>query len=247
MTDSPFATALLASLVACAVTTVGIFLVAKYHEWSRDRSVYFMSYAAGVLVTTSFMHIIPEALEMSETAPAFVLAGFLGLYLSNHFLKLYVCQDHATEKCVMGLIPVLGIGFHSLVDGAIYAVTFNVSILTGVLAAVGMVLHELPEGMVAFVLLQRGGLARKRAFLWAFAAAAISTPLGFLMAFPVVNAIRGTALGALLGLAAGALIYVGASHLLPEVERKQQKFSLAALAGGVVTAVLIIVLGAGGH
>jgi zinc transporter ZupT len=42
----------------------------------------------------------------------------------------------------------LGIGFHSFIDGFIYAITFTVSIFTGLLAATGMVLHEFPEGII---------------------------------------------------------------------------------------------------
>lgn len=77
----------------------------------------------------------------------------------------------------------LSIGFHSFIDGVIYSITFNVSILTGVLAAVGMVLHEFPEGIVTFVLLERAGFSRRRSTLYAFLAAALSTPLDTLVAY----------------------------------------------------------------
>ena len=141
----------------------------------------------------------------------------------------------------MGLIPMLGIGFHSFIDGVTYSVTFNVSVFTGLLAAMGMILHEFPEGIVTFVLLERGGFGRKKSVVYAFLAAALSTPLGTLVSFPIIKDIKGAALGILLALSAGALIYVGASHLLPEVERKSKRYSVLALAAGVLTAFLIIV------
>ena len=46
-------------------------------------------------------------------------------------------------------------------------------------------------------------------------------------------------MGALLSLSAGALVYVGATHLLPRAEQEQKKFTLVALAGGVLVAVII--------
>lgn len=106
----------------------------------------------------------------------FLLAGFLAIYLSNRVLNLYVCQDDQPVDCAEGIIPTLGIGFHSLIDGVIYSVTFNVSIFTGALAAIGMILHEFPEGIVSFVILERGGFPRGKSLSHAFLAAALSTP-----------------------------------------------------------------------
>jgi hypothetical protein len=36
------------------------------------------------------------------------------------------------------------------------------------------------------------------------------------------------------------LVYVGATHLLPEVERENRKYSLLSMAAGVLVAVVII-------
>jgi zinc transporter ZupT len=60
-----------------------------------------------------------------------------------------------------------------------------------------------------------------------------------LASWPLMGAIGPVTLGALLALSGGALVYVGATHLLPRVEREGKRFTLAALAGGVLVAVLI--------
>jgi zinc transporter ZupT len=127
-----------------------------------------------------------------------------------------------------------GIGLHSFIDGVIYSVTFNVSIFTGALAAIGMVLHEFPEGIVTFLLLECGGYDRRQAAIYAFLAAAISTPLGTLVSYPFIENISRPTLGILLAVSAGALIYVGASHLLPEVERENRRLGVISLAVGGV-------------
>lgn len=230
----------LASSLACVVTTIGIYVIGKYEEWGRGNMAYFMSFAAGVLVSVSFIHIIPKSFQMHDWAPAFLLGGFLMLYLLNRFLKLYICQEYQRETAPIGIIPLVGIGFHSFLDGVIYSVTFNVSIFTGVLAAIGMVLHEFPEGIVTFLLLERGGFSRQKSALYAFLAAAISTPLGTLVSYPFIDSIAKPTSGLLLAISAGALVYVGASHLLPEVEKENRRYSVISLAVGVLVAVVIV-------
>ncbi|MFO7742981.1 MAG: ZIP family metal transporter [Anaerolineae bacterium] len=237
---SRFAMVLATSVVACAVTTLGIVVISRYQDWSRERSAYFVSFAAGVLITVSFMHIIPESIDMSPRAPLFVLVGFLGLYLLNHFVHLYLCDEYGCGERALGIIPMIGIGLHSLIDGAIFSITFNVSVFTGLLAAIGMVFHEFPEGVITFVLLERGGFNQRKAMLYAFLAAAVSTPLGALISYPFVGRVDEPTLGALLALAAGALVYVGATHLLPEVAEQNRRFTLFTLAAGVLVGIIII-------
>jgi zinc and cadmium transporter len=238
--SSAFIAVILASFLACAVTTTGIYVISKHEEWGRGNTVYFMSFAAGVLVSVSFMHIIPTSFEMHDQSPIFLLAGFLLLYVFNRFLNMYICHEYRCETTALGIIPMVGIGLHSLLDGVIYSVTFNVSIFTGVLAAVGMVLHEFPEGIVTFLLLERGGFSRRKSALYAFLAAAVSTPLGTLVSYPFIDRIARPTLGILLAVSAGALVYVGASHLLPEVEKENRRFSVIALAAGVLVAAVIV-------
>ena len=238
--DSRFLIVLAASMTACAVTTLGIVVISQHKEWSRERSAYFVSFAAGVLITVSFMHIIPESLRRSERAPLFMLLGFLGLYLMNRFLNLYLCREYECREYAAGLVPMLGIGLHSLIDGAIYAITFNVSIFTGALAAIGMIFHEFPEGIITFVLLERGGFSSRRSVWYALLAAGLSTPLGAVITYPFMRTINQRTLGALLALSAGALVYVGATHLLPEVEEQERRYTVLALAAGVLVGVLII-------
>ena len=240
MFTSTFVAVISASFLACLVTTIGIYVISRHEQWGREHSAYFMCFAAGVLISVSFMHIIPRSFQMNGAAPVFLLAGFLAIHLSNRFLNLYICHNYERAEYAVGIIPMIGIGFHSFIDGVIYSVAFNVSIFTGVLAAIGMVLHEFPEGIVTFVLLERGGFSRRKSALYAFLAAAISTPLGTLVSYPFINNIRQSTLGILLAISAGALVYVGASHLLPAVERENKEYSILALAAGVLVAAIIV-------
>ncbi|MFP3852939.1 MAG: ZIP family metal transporter [Anaerolineales bacterium] len=237
---SVFIAVLLASFMACAVTTAGILVIGRHRDWANRNAAYFMSFAAGVLIAVSFIHIIPKCFTMNPEAPTYLLAGFLLLYVFNRFLKGYVCQHRCHQELALGLTPLVGIGFHSLLDGVIHSVTFNVSIFTGITAAIGMVLHEFPEGIVTYLLLDRSGFSKRRASLFAFLAAALSTPIGTLISFPLIRTIDPSALGALLAASAGALVYVGASHLLPAVEQENKRHTLIALLVGIGVAFWIV-------
>jgi zinc transporter ZupT len=158
--ENTFWTALGTSLTAALVTSLGIYTIRRFAGWGQRNTTYFMCFAAGVLIAASFLHIIPKSFAMNPQAPAWLLAGFLGLHLFNRFLTAFVCErDLDKRDYVIGIVPMLGIGFHSFIDGFVYSIAFTVSILTGYLATLGMVLHEFPEGIITYLLLVRGGFA----------------------------------------------------------------------------------------
>ena len=238
--ENTFWTALGASSLAALVTTIGIYVIRRFERWGRENTIYFICFAAGVLISVSFLHIIPKAFSMNAHAPAYLFAGYISLHLFNRFVNAFVCDKSSDEQYGIGLVPMLGIGFHSFIDGIIYSITFTVSIFTGILAATGMVLHEFPEGIITYLLLIRAGFKEGTSLLLAFLAAAVTTPLGMLVSYPYVSRIDKPILGALLAFSAGALVYVGATHLLPQAESEHKKYSLFALGAGVAVAMAIV-------
>jgi zinc and cadmium transporter len=137
--ENTFWTALGASSMAALVTSAGIYVIRRFEQWGRKNTIYFICFAAGVLISVSFLHIIPKAFSMNSNAPFYLLAGYLGLHLFNRFINAFVCDKGSDAQYGIGLVPMLGIGFHSFIDGFIYSITFTVSIFTGLLAATGMV------------------------------------------------------------------------------------------------------------
>lgn len=243
MISATFWIVMAASVLACIVTTIGIYVINRFADWGEKNIIYFIAFAAGVLISVSFMHIIPESFKMSRFAPIFLLIGFISLHLINRLLNVVLCHDPLCKEHAFGIIPAIGIGFHSLIDGVIYSVTFSVSIFTGTLAAVGMVFHEFPEGIVTFLLLTKSGFSKNKSSFYAFLTAAITTPLGALISYPFISRLDSSVLGILLSLSAGALIYVGATHLLPKTENESKKYTFLALAAGIGVAIIIIISG----
>jgi len=233
----PFA--LWASLLAGLVTILGVLTVRRFRDWGHRNAVYFACFAAGVLIAVSFLHLMPKSIELSGHGPAFMLAGYLLMHFFNRFITTQVCDKPTTADYAIGLVTMLGIGFHSFVDGVMYSITFTVSFFTGIMSAFGMVLHEFPEGIITYVLLLRSGISERWALWLALCAAAFSTPLGTLLSYQWITQINEPFLGDLMAGSAGALFYVGATHLLPMAERESRKFSVIVLGAGVATALAI--------
>lgn len=239
--EQGFLTAFAASVIAGVVTTSGIVAIRRFETWARQNATYFACFAAGVLIAVSFLKIIPTSLAMNPQAAAYLFAGYLFMHVFNRFLTAYVCDKPETADYALGLIPLIGIGFHSFVDGVIYSISFSVSTLTGAIVALGMVLHEFPEGVVTYTLLVRSGFSERQSFVLAFLAAAVTTPAGTLASYPFISRLDPPLLGLLLALSAGALVYVGATHLLPQAEHEPRRYSLVALAAGILVALGIVV------
>lgn len=241
--EQSFLPALGASVAATAVTTLGIIAIRRYKSWAHHNATYFVCFAAGVLIAVSFLHIVPTSQAMNPQAPVFLFAGYMAMLVFNRFLTAYVCDKPETSNYALGLVPLIGIGFHSFLDGVVYSISYQVSVFTGALVALGMVLHEFPEGIITYTLLLRSGFSERRSFLMAFVAAGLTTPLGTLASYAFISQLSRPALGLMLAFSAGTLIYVGATHLLPRAEREPRQFSLIAVASGVIVALGIILSG----
>lgn len=238
--ENTFWTAFGASLLAALVTAVGIYTIRRFASWGRKYNIYFVCFAAGVLISVSFLHIVPKSIDMNVNAPTYLLAGFVLLHLFNRFITAFVCEKGLDSDCTLGPVAMIGIGFHSFIDGIVYAITFTVSLFTGTLAAAGMVLHEFPEGIITYTLLLRSGFSTRKALIMALFTASLSTPLGTLVSYPFIRQIDKPVLGALLSLSAGALVYVGATHLLPQAEQEHRRYSLYFMGAGILLAVIIV-------
>jgi ZIP family zinc transporter len=224
------------ALLAAFVNALGIFMVFRHREQAERIMTYLMCFAAGVLISTPLMLALPMALEKNHNAGFMALGGFLFMFFSNKVIR-HVTHE---EALAFGITAAQGIAIHSFVDGVVYAVTFKVSILLGVLSAGGLVAHEFAEGVITYLVLMKGKINSRAAMVYAFLIASLTTPLGAFVAYPFVRSLAGGTLGLLLGFVAGVLIYVSASHLLPEARIHEKRHSLLAFLTGVALATFIV-------
>jgi len=64
-----------------------------------------------------------------------------------------------------------------------YSITFTISFFAGIVSALGMVLHEFLEVIIAYVLLLRSGISERRVLWLALCAVAFTTPLDTLLSY----------------------------------------------------------------
>jgi zinc and cadmium transporter len=224
------------AILAALINGLGILILFKFRKWAEKVKTYFMCFAAGVLISTPLMMALPQAIEKNFYAGVFALLGFLFMFFSNEIIKYFTKK----EVLAFGIVAAEGIGIHSFIDGIIYTVTFSVSILTGLLAATGLVIHEFAEGIITYTLFLKGGVKEKTAMLYAFLVSGLTTPLGAFVAYPLINKLNDSGLGLILGFVAGVLIFISASHLLPEARGEEKKHSGLAFISGIILAVFIV-------
>lgn len=224
------------AVLAAIINTLGILAIHKFRKWAEEAKTYFMCFAAGVLISTPLMLALPQAIQKNFYAGFSALLGFLFMFFSNELIKKYTQKD----VLAFGIVAAEGIGIHSFIDGVIYTVTFSVSILTGFLAGTGLVIHEFAEGIITYTLFLKAGVKERKAILYAFLVAGLTTPLGAFIAYPLINKLDQSSLGLILGFVAGVLIYISASHLLPEARGEEKKHSSLAFIIGIVLAVFIV-------
>lgn len=224
---TPFLNILLFGSLAGLATFLGIFLIVKKEKWAQKNLIYLISFSAGVLLSLSFIHLLPEAIEQNKNALLVTLVSFLLFYFLEHALSLHTCEEK--EECevhqTFTLVTWVGLMVHSLIDGIIIGVGFEVSVTLGVLSTTAVLLHRLPDGISAMAVMLYGGKTIKQATLYSSAIALI-TPLGAIFSFLIFKGAGASLVGILLAIAAGSFLYVAASELIPEIHKKSRIFNI---------------------
>lgn len=231
------------ALSAALVNGLGILVIYRNSEWAEQVKEYFMCFAAGILIASPLIMVLPEAISETHYAGLAALIGFLFMYFSNEIVKSKTDQ----KDLAFGITTIIGILIHSLMDGVIYTVTFSNGILTGVVAGLGLVAHEFAEGAITFSVLIKGGAKPKKAGVYALFVASLTTPIGAFIAYPFVSKFNDVIIGLALGFIAGVLIYTSASHLLPEAIKHDKKHSWVTFILGIVLSLMMVLTGGHSH
>jgi zinc and cadmium transporter len=224
---------ILYSGIAGMSTIVGISLVLIGEAWVVRYSHWVNSFAAGLILGVAFFHLFPESLELSEYGLGFIFVGFLLFYLLESMMVLHSGSEihfskEGNPRLAKGIVMFSGLFFHSLIDGVIIGVGFEVDPKLGLLTAVGIISHELPEGVTSFSLLLTS-ISRKTAVKMAIAVA-LATPFGAILSLAFICGLSHATVGLLLAMAGGTFLYIAASDLIPETHEK----------GGMLNALFLL-------
>lgn len=168
----------------------------------------FVGLAGGIVVLfVAVTHLAPEALEAGDTERMFLFGGAaVGVLLE---LMLRVRSTPSPSAVRMGAwVGIVLLGIHSTLDGAVYTAVFWHGESSGLLASLGLILHEAPEGVVAMALALQAGLRPPIAAVAAILASSLTTPIGWIIAHAIGESGHGV-MQAMFAASAGLLLYVG--------------------------------------
>lgn len=233
---------LLAAFLAAAISSAGLLSMAALGDWGRRNSPYFSAFAIGVLIVAVLFHLTPEALSYSPDAINWIVAGFFAMVGVGMLLRLFTDSQRNLLGAAFGYASIIALGFHSFVDGLIYEATYHAEFFTGLIASLGLLLHEFPEGVIAYFLARRAGLSRPLSIWWAFVAASLTTVAGAYIATSYIDQVSILPVGPLLGLAAGGLLYIIIFHLAPHASSTPRRRGYVMASLGVAISLAAVIL-----
>jgi zinc and cadmium transporter len=179
-----------------------------------------ISYAAGTLLGSAFLALIPEALEdlPASTALSTILAGIILFFILEKVLLWRHCHnEHCEVHKASGTLILVGDGFHNFTDGLIIAASFIISIPFGVAASLAVIAHEVPQEVGDFGILLNSGYSRSRAFLYN-TLSGLGTFAGAMMGYVFLTTLT-RLVPYIVSLSAASFIYIATADLIPHLHR----------------------------
>lgn len=181
-----------------------------------------VAFSAGSLIGGAFFLMIPEGLQDFENIKMFFLylvAGFSLFFILEQFLHYHHCEKAESDcRKPMSYLILIGDGLHNLIGGLSIAGLFIIDFRIGFFAWLGAVFHEIPQELGDFAALVHGGWKKKKALLYNFFSS-LTFLIGGLITYFISSKID---VSFLIPFAAGNFIYIGATDLIPEVNKHKK-------------------------
>jgi zinc and cadmium transporter len=160
-----------------------------------------------VILVVALTHLAPEAFSAGDVERFFLFGGAVVGILLEFVFRVRSTPSPSTVR-VGAWLGVIVLAIHSTLDGAVYTAVFWHGEGSGLLASLGLILHEAPEGVVAMALALQAGLRPPVAAVAAILASSVTTPIGWVIAHAIGESGHG-AMQAMFAASAGLLLYVG--------------------------------------
>jgi len=255
---SPFGQALSATFLVGAISLVGIAVAMR--QWSERIEIASISFAAGVLLATTFLDLLPEAIErgggdvLEVTLAAFAL--FFALERLIHGLHghgLHSDQseggvhaghlhDHADKGIASRYLILIGDSVHNFIDGVVIAASFVADPALGVTTALAVLAHEIPHEIADYSILVASKLSRVTAIALNFATA-LTAMLGVLVCFSFRGFVE-THVHQFMAATAGMFLYIAAAGLIPQIHHSPYRRSFLCTGPFFAGIALMVVIAA---
>ena len=246
--------ALIATLFTYLLTALGAGIVFFFKNINKTIMDAMLGFAAGVMTAASFFSLLSPAIETCKslelipwlTITLGFISGGLILFLSD---KIFNKILNKKNKRILMLIS--SITIHNIPEGLAIGIAFGsihygltgATTISAILLATGIGLQNFPEGSAVSIPLIRDGMSRKKAFFYGQLSAVVEPIAGVIGAFLVLKA--RILLPFALSFAAGAMIYVVISELIPESQSNEKKEIMAifTIIGFSIMMILDVALG----
>ena len=192
-----------------------------------------VSYAIGALLGAAFLELLPHAFEGAmgvRGVAATVLAGIFAFFILE---KLVLWRHCHVEDCEVhdqhtdaydhgrsGMLILIGDSFHNFVDGILIAAAFMDNTQLGIVTALAIIAHEIPQEVGDFLILLHSGYSRSRAFMLNLLSS-FAMFAGGLIAYFALQSLQQWVQG-ILALAAASMIYVAVADLIPGLHKRTE-------------------------
>jgi ZIP family zinc transporter len=239
--------ALLLSTLAGLSTTVGSFSALFVRKPGPRFMCLTLGFSAGVMLLLSFMELLSGGIEAVGFLPAY--AAFFGGMAAMFVLDVVIPHQYMAERSPAdetqvgllqtGLLVALGIGVHNFPEGMATLVGTLHDVSLGVAIALAIALHNIPEGLAVSVPVYAATGSRSKAFLWSFLAG-VAEPAGAVVAALLLRPLlSNSVLGLMLSGVAGVMVFISLDELVP-VSRSFGEAHLSII--GVFIGMVVMVL-----
>jgi zinc and cadmium transporter len=231
-----------------------------------------LSLAAGALLATAFMHLLPEAFESGiEPAVLFgvLLFGLVFFFLLDKAELWHHGHEHHHERAEDehghdhghphhhghghahdsggkrggGWAVLTGDSVHCFGDGVLIASAFTADLRLGLVAAIAVLTHEVPHHIGDLVVLRQSS-PDARAALVKVSLAGTMTALGGVAGWWLVDRLHGL-LPYFLVLAGSSFVYVALADLIPQLQKRLSSRQTALQIAWLAVGIALVTLVSG--
>ena len=240
------AIALVLTALAGLSTTIGSLLGLFVRKPGPRFMALTLGFSGGVMVLVSFVELLAGGIEALGFGLAHIafFAGMLGMFLIDILIPHeYMAERHHTEGRAedtllkTGLLVALGIGIHNFPEGmATFAATLQ-DVSLGAAIAVAVAIHNIPEGLAVSMPVYVATGSRRKAFLWSFLSGVAEPAGAAVAALVLLPFLNDAVLGLMLSAVAGIMVFISLDELVPAARSfGQEHFSIL----GVVTGMAVM-------
>ncbi|MFQ6092345.1 MAG: zinc transporter ZupT [bacterium] len=214
------AIALLLTAAAGLSTTIGSGLGLVVRKPGPRLMSATLGFSAGVMILVSFVELLQGSIESIGflSAHAGFFLGMASFFLIDFLVPHdYIGQHEGHKGRLMrtGLLVALGIGIHNLPEGMATFAGALKDVRLGMAIAVAIALHNIPEGLAVYAPVYAATGNRRKAFLWSFLSG-VSEPVGAALAALILwPFLTPTLLGWVLASVAGIMVSISLDELVP--------------------------------